>query len=409
MSSLARSSGISSLRVIVVNARSTGGRALAREVRSCGYRTVLCHSCQAAVPQLYQSDSAIVLIEDEPGKHSYADKIPWILEQAKGAHCKCTVVAIGGPQPRDSGEHFVRTGAFHYISRPFTQERLKALLNEARRTVSDEEPEQVDESATPHSLHSIQGAITPYSGGASLKETPATPGVLVLYDSSREPLFVEWTACLRRRLTDLIEGGGISPEDKELVRYFEFLETVDSLQAAKAFDRFVNHMGRFPALMNVAPDGARHMRCPIAETNSRTSAGRVTQYNMTMDSKMVQKLRQKAALNPNDRQTCEWLAFALYSNNLLEEATEYYLKLIDDFEPREEYYFYCANAFYKRGNIARAISMWLVAAKMAPDTMIARKSMARADRAEALLLDNEELLQKGLTSKEGIFPRLEDI
>ncbi len=407
MPSLNISSCISSLRVIVVNKETAGGRELTSQARSCGFRTILCHSCQAVVPQLNQTKGAILLLEYDSDSEQVVEKIPWLLEQSESAHCCCAVVAVGGKQPCDACEEYAQTGNFQYIKKPVSQDRLKFVLTEAGRSIC--KSLESDENEKSRSLHSMCGFIIPYAGSSSLAETPASPGVLVLYDSGREPLYVEWSACLRRRLTDLVEGGVFTEKERKRVRYFEFLETVDSLQAAKVFDKFVNYIGSFPALMKVAPDGARHLRCPSVAANTRTNVGRVTQYNMTIDSKMVQKLRQKAALNPGDRMTCEWLAFALYSNNLLEEAIDYYQKLIDVFEPREEYYFYCANAFYKRGNIARAISMWRVACKMAPDTMIARKSTARADRAEALLLDDEELQKHSFSNGERIFPRLEDI
>lgn len=112
-------------------------------------------------------------------------------------------------------------------------------------------------------------------------------------------------------------------------------------------------------------------------SGGRGADHRVTQYNASPDTRMLDGIRQLLAKNPSDPDTQDWLAFTLYSNNLLDEAVLWYTRLITNGSRKEEHFFYCANALFKRGDVDRAVKLWRVASKLKPTSAIAKKSAAR--------------------------------
>jgi len=358
---------------------------------ACGFEGGLALDERDAVVQLAAVRRAIVLASFDDGA-TRGQRVAWLLDQARAVGCACTVVVIG------DGEQVT--------ARPSTVTALKRILAEATRALDEPVPRPDVHEA--HSLYSVGGTIHPWTGPEQLAAAPTTAGVLLLYDGAREPLYLEWTKDLRDRLYQLLIAGALGTPPRP-VRFFETLETSDPGQAAKVFDRVVNQLGRFPAAMTVAPDAARHTTNPAAGPPKSPQAGRVTQYGRTTDSRLLDKLRERARTAPDDQATLEWLAFALYSNDLLDEAIRCYERCIERHPPRDEYYFYCANALYKQGSMARAIGMWHVAAAMQPGSVIAAKSAARAARAEHALLLDETLNDPAVARTKLALPRLEDL
>jgi tetratricopeptide (TPR) repeat protein len=109
----------------------------------------------------------------------------------------------------------------------------------------------------------------------------------------------------------------------------------------------------------------------------------VTSYKATTDSKMEQKLRRLLAQQPTDPETLDWLAYTLYSNNLLDEAIGCYTQLLAAGSSRPEHYFYCGNAKWKKGDRPAALELWAAAQRMDPAGLIGRKARARSEQATA--------------------------
>jgi len=216
-----------------------------------------------------------------------------------------------------------------------------------------------------------------------LNNIPDEPGIITFYDEEEHPLMVEWAGNLNQRLNYYVDlHPGLSDVAKK-ARTFDVLCTMDQTQESKIFDRLTNKFSKFPLLMKQAPFGSAHYGLkPEAVHQDDTDGGRITQYTHTEDTKMLDGIKSLLAKDPKDPETQDWLAFTLYSNNLLDEAIEWYTRLITQGSRREEHFFYCGNAFFKKGNKDKALKLWKVSAKLRPDGSIAKKSLLRIQEVQ---------------------------
>ena len=211
-----------------------------------------------------------------------------------------------------------------------------------------------------------------------LNNVPDEPGIITFYDEDEQPLMIEWAGNLNQRLNYYVDLHPALSEVARKAKTFDILSTMDKEQEAKIFDRLTNKFGRYPLLMKEAPAGSSHYgHAPDSLHKDEVDAGRITHYTHTNDTKMLDGIKSLLAKNPESPETQDWLAFTLYSNNLLDEAIEWYTKLITKGSRREEHFFYCGNAFFKKGQVDKALKLWTVSAKIKPHGAIARKSKLR--------------------------------
>jgi len=231
--------------------------------------------------------------------------------------------------------------------------------------------------------------LHPFNRLQVLQMAPEESGVITFYDEHRAPLAVEWANNLGQRLHYYLERPMTTSELRSLTRFFEVLPTMDRGQEAKVFDRLVNDFGAWPSLMQAAPAGARHTVRPDDGAGGQNDEV-VTHYQSSADPKLIERVREVMAQNPTELPLLDWIAFTLYSNNLLDESIEWYIKLFKAGSRQANHYFYCANALYKRGYVEKAAKLWQVAVKLEPGSVIARK-------AERRLASIEEGGDPGLT------------
>ncbi len=212
-------------------------------------------------------------------------------------------------------------------------------------------------------------------------QAPEEPGVITFFDEKRKPVIVEWAGNLCQRLQYYLGRPATLCEVRAAARFFEVLATMDNGQEAKVFDRLVNEFGEWPSLMREAPAGARNSTPPGGEDAHGEEV--VTHYQSSSDPKLIARVRELIEQNPTEPALMDWIAFTLYSNNLLDESITWYIKLFKAGSHQANHYFYCANALYKKGFVDRALKMWQVAAKLEPNSVIARKSQRRMDAVKS--------------------------
>ena len=210
-------------------------------------------------------------------------------------------------------------------------------------------------------------------------QAPEEPGVITFFDDKRHPVLVEYAGNLCQRLQYYLGRPATLCEVRASSRFFEVLTTMDKGQEAKVFDRLVNEYGDWPTVMREAPAGARNSTRPGAEKGDGHGDEVVTHYQSSADPKLIERVRELIAINPTEPALMDWIAFTLYSNNLLDESITWYIKLLKAGSKQANHYFYCANALYKKGFVDRALKMWTVASKIEPNSVIARKSLRRIE------------------------------
>ena len=104
--------------------------------------------------------------------------------------------------------------------------------------------------------------------------------------------------------------------------------------------------------------------------------GRLTHYRQGTGAG-VDEIRELLKSDPNNRQLKEWLAFALYTNNLLDDAINTYLELIEDEDADPISHYYLANCYFKHGYTEAATEEWQRVIELAPESHLAKKAMER--------------------------------
>ena len=398
------------------------------EMQEQGYQVLPCKDFEELRQVLRQLPKTLLFIDIRFGKQHAIERIPELLADAQFGRRNLVVLVTSAVTNSKLALAATKAGAFRYVTKPLRPSLLKLMLQDAFRELdaggskppSQEAAAKAAEQAkeapvpeydafadftlppkppqgdTPLDHISVEsgagsdgqvgvnpGKRYPMERMAVLSNAPEEPGVITFYDNEGDPLMVEWAGNLNQRLSYYVDLHPGLSEVARKAKWFDVFPTMDREQEAKIFDRLVNKLGKFPSLMKEAPHGSSHEGTNQANepAKSPTMAGRVTQYNASPDRRMLDGIRSILAENPSDPETQDWLAFTLYSNNLLDEAIEWYTKLITKGSRREEHFFYCANAFYKKGDVARAVKLWQVAAKLNPGSAIAQKSAQRLAKA----------------------------
>lgn len=110
-------------------------------------------------------------------------------------------------------------------------------------------------------------------------------------------------------------------------------------------------------------------------------AGRLTTYKKGTGAG-VDEIRELLKSEPDNRQLKEWLAFALYTNDMLDEAINTYLELLEDKDTDPISHFYLANSYFKAGYSDAAQEEWKRVSELAPDSAIAEKARNRIKNAK---------------------------
>ena len=114
---------------------------------------------------------------------------------------------------------------------------------------------------------------------------------------------------------------------------------------------------------------------PDVEGQSK-EAGRLTYYRKGTGAG-VDEIRELLKSDPDNRQLKEWLAFALYTNDLLDEAINTYLELIEGEDNDPISHYYLANCYFKGGYPDAAKEEWSRVVELAPDSTLAKKAQDR--------------------------------
>jgi predicted Zn-dependent protease len=122
---------------------------------------------------------------------------------------------------------------------------------------------------------------------------------------------------------------------------------------------------------------------PATPIQKRSDA-QLTQYEPGSGEGLTE-IRQQLAKDPGNERLLDWLAFALYSNNELDEAVQVYQQLVDRAPDNTTYHYYLGNCFAKKGAVQRAIQEWKRVVQIDPYSRMGRKAAARAEQAGQLL------------------------
>ena len=115
-------------------------------------------------------------------------------------------------------------------------------------------------------------------------------------------------------------------------------------------------------------------------TDLATDTGRLTTYKKGTGAG-VDEIKELLKSEPDNRQLKEWLAFALYTNDMLDEAINVYLELLEDKDGDPISHFYLANSYFKAGYSDAAQEEWKRVSEIAPDSAIADKARSRIKSA----------------------------
>ncbi len=117
------------------------------------------------------------------------------------------------------------------------------------------------------------------------------------------------------------------------------------------------------------------------EELKRKVEGQITEYTQG-DSEGIEEVKAMLEEDPDNVELQDWLAFMLYSNNLLDEAIELYKKLLAAGHRSDNQHFYLGNAYYKKGLVKLAIEEWKRVIELDPKGKLAEKARFRIERAE---------------------------
>jgi len=111
--------------------------------------------------------------------------------------------------------------------------------------------------------------------------------------------------------------------------------------------------------------------------------GIITQI-ATKDSGQLESVRLLLEKDPNNVELLDWYAFALYSSERLIESIEVYTRIIEDFEPTENAYYYLGSAYLKIPNLKRAFKYFDTLLKEFPNTKLKSKVLDKKTKLKAL-------------------------
>ena len=92
---------------------------------------------------------------------------------------------------------------------------------------------------------------------------------------------------------------------------------------------------------------------------------------------VIELARQRHRQAPQDARVTDWLAYLLYANRAYDEAIPLLQELVRTAAATALQHFHLANCYGALGASERAVDHWEIAARLAPGSEIARKSVAR--------------------------------
>jgi len=137
-----------------------------------------------------------------------------------------------------------------------------------------------------------------------------------------------------------------------------------------------------PVNNNNRTSGQQQILSGLPESNKPdTDTGRLTTYKKGTGAG-VDEIKELLKSEPDNRQLKEWLAFALYTNDMLDEAINTYLELIEVKDNDPISHFYLANSYFKAGYSDAAQEEWKRVSELSPDSAIAEKARNRIKSAK---------------------------
>lgn len=112
------------------------------------------------------------------------------------------------------------------------------------------------------------------------------------------------------------------------------------------------------------------------DDESLVDEGRLTHYRKGTGAG-VEEIRELLKNDPDNRQMKEWLAFALYTNDMYDDAIGAYLELIETKEADPISHYYLANSYFRSGYVDAAREEWKRVIDLAPDSHLGKKASER--------------------------------
>ena len=136
-----------------------------------------------------------------------------------------------------------------------------------------------------------------------------------------------------------------------------------------------------PLQANKRASGQQNILSELPGTaDSTVDTGRLTTYKKGTGAG-VDEIKELLKSEPDNRQLKEWLAFALYTNDMLDEAINVYLELLEDKDNDPISHFYLANSYFKAGYSDAAQEDWNRVSEISPDSALAAKARSRITSA----------------------------
>jgi tetratricopeptide (TPR) repeat protein len=135
-----------------------------------------------------------------------------------------------------------------------------------------------------------------------------------------------------------------------------------------------------PFQPNQRSSGPQKILSELPMTNEPSDTGRLTTYKKGTGAG-VDEIKELLKSEPDNRQLKEWLAFALYTNDMLDEAINVYLELLEDKDNDPISHFYLANSYFKAGYSDAAQEEWKRVSEISPESAIAQKEISRIKSA----------------------------
>lgn len=90
----------------------------------------------------------------------------------------------------------------------------------------------------------------------------------------------------------------------------------------------------------------------------RKRASTFTRFNHKVGPEELAMLQKRLEEHPDNFDLMDWAAFAFYSNGTMEQAVQYYERLVRRFPDNPSYHYYLGNAQFQLGQRESALNHW---------------------------------------------------
>lgn len=278
---------------------------------------------------------------------------------------------IGIAPDRVLAERFIDGGGDAVFIEPFNSQKLVASVQKAQHR------------AAAGTAAAGRGAGIPFEASHLLATTPPAPGVIILRDSQRRALLIEWAALIRSRLqVFLVPEDAATRAVSDLTASVDFIVTDDATVAGAVFDHEVTILDDFPRFTPQPPPGSCHTSSnpdSIIATDDSISLDR------PLDAAELDRAREALAADPENPAARDWFAFLCYRFGHHDEAVETFAGLIDEGSEAPEHFYYLGCALSAMGNSELAVEMWTRVVLTEPESRLGRKCQRRIEEASAAL------------------------